>query len=101
LQRLQGLSRLQRIRQYRQLGGLVSIVSITVALGPPESRRLVTYVVPSSEGSTTDLRAALRDRLPSYLVPDSVGDGAAGLENLRYGLQRCGENRQSGRSGRV
>ena len=51
------------------LRGLDEVAAGAVAV---HSGRLVGYVVPAGDGAPSDLRAAMGDVLPSYMVPDTI-----------------------------
>ncbi|HKH48910.1 MAG TPA: amino acid adenylation domain-containing protein [Thermoanaerobaculia bacterium] len=47
--------------------------AVVVPLGEGTERALAAWVVPSGTVSSEELRAFLRETLPAYLVPDSIG----------------------------
>lgn len=52
------------------LEGILSIgQAVVVAPGDPGEKRLVAYVATKAETTTADLKAALRKRLPEFMVP--------------------------------
>ncbi len=68
----------QEITQVLQQHPAVQTGAVIVREDQPGNKRLVAYVVASTTGSLSDMKAFLREKLPEYLVPSAI----VGLEAL-------------------